>query len=241
MTTFSTQIFSCPHCNKRMYTYELSSYHVYSSEVYSDGYVDNNPPVSLNKQIVICHYCHREIWREDISFEESYSTNDLPKCKDVYDLPIGKDLNSNHSISTYYLKLIENGFANTKDREIHLRTEIWHLLNNTYRYGGHSVLHQLLLGRYKYALHRFKQRKQFRKESIEARILLKENLKNLIKIYIPENDDDWLWVAEMQREIGNFRQASSSLRKIATSPKSDAYKLIKKKIFLRQSKVFKLN
>ena len=70
--------------------------------------MDYDPPVSRDKEIVICHYCQKEIWRDDISFEESYDTGDLPQCKDVRDLPIGRHMNFNYSISSYYLKLIKS-------------------------------------------------------------------------------------------------------------------------------------
>lgn len=243
MTTFSTQIFACNHCNYKMCTYELSSYHVYSSESYSDGYTDYNPPVYFNKEIVICSNCKKEMWRDDIEFKEGYykDAEGLESSKDVYDLPLSKEINHTYNIAEYYSGLIKNGFANTSDREIKLRLEIWHLLNNNYRYGRISILGLLLKRNFRYASIRFKERNLQSKYDKLALQLFKENLKRLIAIFDTTNDEDILLLAEMYRENRNFKLAKSTLLRAKDLSSSKPYKKILREIRLRRSKVIKLN
>ncbi len=244
MTTFITQNFTCQHCNHNMYTYELGSYHVYDSEAYSDGYVDYDPPISFNSHILICSNCMLPLWRSELVDDEvDYNSTDSEReqSMDVYDLPLSKKLNFSNNIANYYLGIIKDGFADSIDKEILLRIEIWHLLNNNYRFGSPSVFSYILQGKFKIALRLFKEGNRNSEEDNLNKKLFTTNLKRLIEIYKPENDEEELFLAEMNRECGNFKRAKSILKKISNFEQNKSYRIIKKAIKLRKSRVIKLN
>lgn len=243
MTTFSTQIFSCIHCNQRMIIYELTSYHIYSSQLYSDGYCDNNPPTPSTKSVVFCTSCEKEMWKDDLVYEEpDYDIHeDLPVCKDVYDLPLSREENYLFNIAQYYSELIRKGFADTTKREILLRFEIWQLLNNNRRHRSLSLLVLLFTGRFHLLKRRFKDRNSTRKNNRQIMSLFNENLIKLIEIFVPENDDDKLMKAEMCRELGRFHTAKKILKSLKNLKNTKAYKKILKETQWRRTRVVKLN
>jgi hypothetical protein len=244
MTTFSTQYFTCNHCKHAMFQYELASYHVYSSEVYSDGYVDYNPPVSFNPLIIICSKCRKPLWYEDLNYTESLSDaekENADKSCDVYDLPISRELNFNYKLAEYYTELIGDGFVTSNDKEIKLRIEIWHLLNNDKRFGTMSWFIQLIHGRFHIANTLLKGWKKKKLELIMANKLFRRNLNKLCAIYQSENDEDRLLLAEMFRESREFGKAKSILKELVDLVGTNAYKKILKATKYRKSRVIKLN
>ncbi len=243
MTTFSTQIFPCKVCNNRMYTYGLTSYTVYSSEAFTDGYVDCNPPIMLNPLILICNSCSVPMWYEDIEFEENLSgnTDDLPKCMDVQDLPISKENNYIYNIAKYYTDLINDGFADSIEKEVKLRIETWYLLNNSYRYGTRGLFSFIKHGNLRLLKIYFKERKQNKYNGRLIKSLFKENLTILISIFKPENEQDTLLLVEMYRESGRFNEARNLLSSIKELSDTKPYKVIKRAIFYRRSRVTKLS
>ena len=244
MTTFTTQKFTCKHCNHRMFTYELGSYHVYSSESYSDGYVDYDPPISFNTHILICSNCMSPLWRSDLVYEEvDYDSEDdtLDQSKDIYDLKLNKGMNLSYNIASYYSDIIVDGFADNVDKEVLLRIEMWHLLNNNYRYGSPSILDFIFRGKFKFAYLLFKQRNKNNKEDKLNLDLFIKNINRLIEIFKPENDEEKLLLAEMYREIGNFSGSKAILKEIKELDNTKAYKIIRKAIKRRSKRVTKLN
>ena len=78
-------------------------------------------------------------------------------------------------------------------------------------------------------------------KSDETRNLFNNNLKKLITIYKPENDDERLFLAEMHRELGEYSKALSLLSKIKYPDDDNFYKKIVKAAKRKRSKVFRLN
>jgi tetratricopeptide (TPR) repeat protein len=234
MTTFGTQVLVCPHCGNKMYSYMLTSYYVHSSVLFSDGHVDRSPPVFPDSRILICTECKLEFWRDDACLEDengNFSNTDLPEAKDIHDSIFAFDADVMSDRITYYSGLLERGFANTVDNEIYLRIEIWHLLNHNLRYKPSGVVDSLLKGNLKEAF-------SGEEEIPEAvKPLFKSNLEKLINVYIPENDNERLMLAEMYRELGNFEKALSILEEIDDIKNENCFKEIKKAIKRKNSKV----
>jgi len=231
MTTFRPRILQCPHCNNKMSTYELTSYMVHSSVTYSDGKVVSNSPKMSDKNILICSKCNNEFWRNDAFLEDDYHNtayDELPEAMDFHDLPFAFDSDYSFKLATHLSELLERGFANTVEREVFLRFEIWHLLNNNNRSDSHGL---------------FKKNSDriVVNDSDKAGDLFKNNLSRLISIYKPENDDQRLMLAEMHRELGNFSQALSVLDEIENVNNNIAYKKIKSATKKKNSKVINLN
>ncbi|NQU31762.1 MAG: hypothetical protein HQ521_00870 [Bacteroidetes bacterium] len=243
MTTFRTQILTCNHCEHRMFTYELGSYHVHSSEVYTDGYIDYNPPISFNPHVLICSNCLMPMWREDVKFEDmdnNISEDELDQSKDVFDLELSK-LNYDYNIAKYYSELIKDGFANTVSREITLRMEIWHLLNNNYRFAHPNILTLVIHGNFKRAVHLYKNLNQNKLEDRLTADLFKKNIIRLIDIFKPEDEEEKLLLAEMYRENRNYQKSRVLLKEIKHLTKTRAYRVINSAAKRRKSRVIKVN
>lgn len=240
MTTFSTRILQCPNCENKMYTYQLNSYTVHSSTVYSDGKIVCNPPILFEKEILICTDCDKAFWRDDAMFEDedySLSNDELPNAIDVHDLMFAFDSDFSTKLSEYYSNLLVNGFANTIDREIYLRTELWQLLNNSKRNKPNNILSYIKRSDIKELISRIKHIAK----SDKSNNLFIGNLKKLISIYKANEDEELLLLAEMHRELGNHSKASSLLKSIKNIDKNGAYKKIQKANNRKNTKVFKLN
>lgn len=236
MTTFRTRILKCPHCENHMSTYELTSYMVHSSVAYSDGKVDCNPPRMFDKRILICSECKKEFWRDDafIEYENHNITYDkLPEAMDFHDLPFAFDQDYSIKLATYFSNLLEKGFANTIEREVFLRIEMWQLLNNSNRSNTDKISKKLF--------NKVRSGVTSEGELENNKDLFESNLGRLISIYEPENDDMLLMLAEMHRELGNFSKALSLLDEIENVDNNIAYKKIKSVTKRHKLKVIKLN
>ncbi len=220
-----------------MSSYELTSYTVHNSVVYSDGKVVSNSPGMLNKLILICSECYAAFWKDDAVLEDDNLNNsygEFPEAKDFHDLPFAFDSDYSIKLATYLSELLEKGFANTVEREVYLRIKLWHLLNNSSRSDTGKIYSKL-----------FKERKEFKinrdELSQKSDTLFKDNLNRLINIYKPENDDELLMLAEMHRELGKFDQALLLLDEIENISNNNAYKKIKVASKRKQYRVFKIN
>ncbi len=237
MTTFRPCILKCPQCKSNMSSYELTSYTVHNSVVYSDGKVISSSSGMLDHLILICSECYAAFWKDDAVLEDDNLNNsygELPEAKDFHDLPFAFDSDYSSKLAIYFSELLEKGFANTVKREVYLRIKLWHLLNNSKRNDAGKFYSKL-----------FKKNKEpeFKRGELsrEADNLFKANLNRLIDIYKPENDDELLMLAEMYRELGNFSQALLLLDEVENISNNNAYKKIKLASKRKQSRVIKLN
>lgn len=237
MTTFGTQILVCPHCSNKMYSYVLTSYYVHSSILFSDGHADCSPLNLPDSRILICTECKLEFWREDALLEDEnpgFSNPDLPEAKDIDDSLLAFDSNPMSNRISYISALLEKGFADTVDKEIYLRIELWHLLNNKIRYKPNGIIDNLLKGNLKEVF-------SGQAEMPEAiKNLFNSNLEKLINVYIPENDGERLLLAEMYRELGDFNKALKLLEEIKHHNNEDHIKQIVKATKRKISKVIVL-
>jgi len=222
-----------------MYTYQLNSYTVFNTTVYSDGETVCNPPVMLDKNILICTKCTKPFWTEDAFLPEEnndLSIEEFPQAKDVHDLPFAFDSDFSLKLTQYYSELLEKAFANTVEREVYLRIELWRLLNNGIRNITDNSLKDKIIGIVKEVLS-----KDDNLDPADRSDLFNNNLKKLISLYNPNTDDELLLLAEMHRECGNFSEASRVLDQVKDIDNSFAYKEISKAIKIRNTKVFRLN
>jgi len=243
MTTFSTNILSCPSCEEKMYDYELNSYTVLDSECFSDGKVENNPIIPHNEQFLICCNCNKEFWKEDnliASEEDNLNPEDLPKAKDIYDLDFNFEPKFESKKSHYFNNLLNEGFADTIEREVYLRIKLWHLQNDEYRNKSTERFRYLLKPNFKSGSWSLKAR--FKDIlSPEDRIIFNDNLLKLTEIYKPEYEEESLMLAEMHRELGYFKEAAEVLKEIKGINNDKAYRQIRHAIKWKRTKVFKLN
>lgn len=240
MTTFQSRIIQCPNCKLLMSTYELTSYFVRSSVAYSDGKIDCNPPRMDDKKILICSDCNKEFWRDDTflnSEDVNISYNEIPDAKDFHDLTFAFDSDYSFKLATYFSKLLEKGFAHTVEKEVYLRIKLWHLLNNDNRYDPDSIIGKLIKN-----ISGKHQKKNFPDhDNVISNKLFESNLEELINIYKPENEEMNLMLAEMHRELGDFKQALLVLEKIEKVDNKVAYNKIKAAAKRKKTKVLKLN
>ena len=241
MTTFRSRILQCPYCKTNMDTFELTSFTVHNSMAYSDGKVENNHSSLSDKQILICHECHKPMWREDVLLEQNETNHeDLPEAKDVFDLPFAFDSDFSNKLALYYSDLLKNGFANTSEKEIYLRIKIWHLLNNNFRSARLESAINKMKDKFNEIIDNNVSHKVSEAEANTPKILFINNLNCLTKIYKPDCDEQQLLFAEMFRELGNFNEAKLQLNKIKHIDNRNAYEQIAKLIDHKKSKVIKI-
>ena len=137
MTTFQPQIVRCPACKQKMYYYELASYTIFHSTVFSDGKADTSPPVYNEGAIRICAKCKQAFWAREaiIETENPYALLDkLPQALDLHDLLYDGSENYNEKFIEYYSELLQQGFAFNREKKLYLRTRLWWAINNLVRY-----------------------------------------------------------------------------------------------------------
>jgi len=217
MTTLRTQLLTCPHCQNKMYSIGVMSYTIRNSEVFSDGKISSNPPRPLEHNILICNACYKAFWKEDalINDDNTEDINELHEANNPSDLFPGFNAEEKLKRIHYYSELLEAKFANTKEREVYLRIELWRLLNDEARYTQKEIT-----------------------KSVKR--LFDENLKGLIDIFNPKNDDEQLLVAEMYRELGEFDEALLILKHLKGGGNNQACLQIEEAVILKNSIVFKI-
>lgn len=242
MTTIQPRVLLCPHCKCKMYKFELTSYTVHSSVVYSDGKTECSPPILEDERILICTNCAREFWRDDAEYndvgEDLY--DNYPQAMDIYDLQIALESDFPSRFVTFYSDLLKGGFADTNEREMHLRIKLWHLLNDKNRYST-NLLNLLFTVRFRRIWFLLKSRLHSKLVIKKRKVLFKDNLNHLIKIFEPEHDCEQLLLAEMYRECGDFKNAELQIDKIDQKDVIPAFKIIMKAIKRKKSRVIKIN
>jgi len=212
-----------------------------SSTVYSDGKTDCDPPLTPDKNFLICPGCNKAFWKDDAITNDDESEipeNELPQALDINDLYLVFETDYQNNVTTYYLDLLERGFANTSEREQSLRIELWHILNNANRNESNNFFDNLKSkvssGFQKHDLPTGNGKNE--KSNINS--IFKKNLERLISIFNPENDDELLLFAEMHREIREYTKALEVLSEINEVPNNTALKEIRRATKARNSKVF---
>ncbi len=219
--------------------YDLMSYHVFKSTVFSDGKVDHDNSFFEDKRILICPHCENPFWHDSMVIgEEDYSHEDLPTSKTVMDKEFARSVNYPEQIARYYNELIHNGFATNTERETYLRILLWRSINDMIRYQQpffKSINNYVLKRPFRF----LKSRRQANLAFNRLGAIHKENLRQLCSIFDPMNDDDQLLKAEMYREAGERKKALALLRPL--SSRSTRYiRKVKRATLLFQTRVFML-
>ena len=223
MTTFHPIILECPKCSALMSAYELMSYTTHRSENYSDGKTELGMPAS--KDISICTACRLPFWREDgrLPGDPDWEEHgDLGSVMDLHDLEWNFDDDRDEKTIAFYKDLLDDGFADTDEREIFLRVRIWWSVNDLVRH--------LSTWRSARNLRMLRAIIKHRRETLSLfetyRELFDQNLEQLIFLYIKSDDVDLLYLANMYRESGNFSKAREILDKVER--KSGAWRKVKR-------------
>ncbi len=239
MTTFAKVFIKCPHCGIELYDYDLMSYTVYRSTIFSDAKMVSEPYTGNDRDIALCKVCNKLFWRADamaLPETDELLSKDLEKAGDIMDLSMTKTEDFPENLIALYDELIRNGFAGTIERKIYLRIRLWWAINDLIR--DYSSLAKQLSGLRSFGdLSRFVRNRISRKKSFwRQRKLFEENLRDLIKIFIVITEEDTLMLAEMHRELGNSSEALKILN--GMEDKSwKAYKMIKSANRLYRRKV----
>ena len=240
MTTFRRVLLTCPHCNCKMENYGLSSFTVFKSVVFSDGKTDCTPHLPNNEIILICYNCRKPFWKEDaLVRNQGQNKADLPGTMDIYDLPFAGKENFSDNLVEYYSELLNSGFCNTVIREIYLRIQIWHLLNDKIRYISDSIIDKLIKGLLNKKSDEASEKAM--SEFLEKNQLFNNNLENLIKVYTAETKEEIMQLAEIHRELGDFETAIGLLKEIDSIENKSTYKAILKAVKAKKTLVFRIN
>ncbi|MCF6342930.1 MAG: hypothetical protein L3J31_09020 [Bacteroidales bacterium] len=217
MTTFHQITLVCPHCGIKMSDYEMMSYTVHRTTVYSDGLTVTEPWRSNDNAIALCPACQKVFWRDDCVLEEDEKPEeDLPFTGDVHDLPFALSDTSKEELIQFYMDLLKDGFANTTDKKVYLRLRIWWGINDFIRYRKPiwNLLPQFTnLKRAKLLL---ASRRKSHLIFTEFKPLFRENLEKLIAIFNPEHKGEQIMLAEMYRELGEMGKAREALKSVET-------------------------
>lgn len=228
-----------------MYSYELGSYTVHSSTIYSDGKAECSPPVFPDSQISICPACRKGFWTDDARIPENEDSpnenDDLPNAKDVYDIDISRTEDFPLGIVEYYVKFLEEYKEMNMEKEILLRINIWRLLNDRERFSGGFDFRNFLRRNGQELLSRIKGTYKKSSGSVKRNRIFSNNLKRLTAVFQPENEEEKLLLVEMHRELGQFRQASRLLKSIDKTGNQSFHRKLKSAIRKRRSKVMPLN
>jgi len=218
MTTLRIQNIGCPRCKNKMYTIGVMSYTLRNSEVFSDGKVISNPPRPSEQNILICSKCYKAFWKNDALFDNEKPeelADELPEANSITDLFPGFKPDHKIKLANYYNELLDTGFANTEEREVFLRLELWRTLNDIVRYQKESM-----------------------PEEIKG--LFNSNLIQLIEVYTPNSEEEQLLLVEMYRELGEFEKASALLKNINCTNNTVTFQQIEHAINTKKSTVFKI-
>jgi len=235
MTTFHPIILECPQCGTLMSAYELMSYTTHRSENYSDGKTESGVPGS--KDISICAVCRLPFWRDDGRLPDDPDWDvhgDLGSVLDLHDLEWRFDDDCDEKTIAFYKDLLDDGFADTDEREIFLRVRIWWSVNDLVRHLSTWRSARNLRMLRAIIKHKHEATRLFE----TYRELLDENLERLMFLYIKSDNVDLLYLANMYRESGNFSKAREILNKVER--KSGAWRKVKRKVGKKDRKVFQL-
>lgn len=234
MTTFEMIVLKCPHCGTMMNAFDLMSYTVHRAENYSDGKSEAGVPSS--DRIGICTFCNKPFWREDarLPYDPDWQPEeDLSTVMDMFDLEWAFEDEREAKTIQYYADLLEQGFANTDEKEFYLRLCLWWEINDLIRSLA-SWRNARNLGMLTAILnHSRKSKKLFK----SFREIFDANLDRLIFLYIKANEIDLFFLAEMYRQRGNFSKAQEILDK--TEKHGAAWRRLRKKIRRHNSEVYR--
>ncbi len=94
---------------------------------------------------------------------------------------------------------------------------------------------------FKVAMIHFRERNEKKENDKIAKKLFIDNLQKLINIFTVENDDDRLLLAEMYRELGDFKSAKKTLKQIKELIDTKSFRKIYWETKWRRAKVVKLD
>lgn len=222
--------------------YELTSYTIHTSTVFSDGKVEHRASFLEDKTIIVCPQCLDVFWRnEALASELAYSENqeELPFSKSVLDLELARRGDYPVGLIHYYNELLERGIANNNEKEVYLRIILWQTINDLIRYQRpllKSINYSVFRSPWKFIKGRFNTHRTFKRFlSIHY-----NNLARLSSVFNPDNDDDRLMKAEMYREMGDRSKSLEILNSIKND-NSAAQKKIKIAALLFKKRVFLLS
>ncbi len=236
MTTYSRVILKCPQCGGLMTSYELMSYTVHNQpESWSDGQTGYGIPQM--DRIGICPICRKPFWKEDYTLPDDpewQPHDDLTDVMDLHDLEWRFDDDRDIKTIEFFHNLLETYLADTDNHEFYIRNRLLWAINDLIRYNTpwwkartYRMLKAVIANR----------RKSLKKYN-DLAVMMHDNLKRMIFLFIKLEDVDLLFLAELYREHGNFKKAYDILDKVEERGK--VWKMVKKRVRKKDRKVFQL-
>ncbi len=219
--------------------YELMSYHVHRSTLFSDGKVEHDASFLEDKSMLVCPHCREVFWRDDAIEKEIHYEEDqeeLPFSMSVLDLELTRRENYPEGLIGFYKELLSRGFANNEQRELYLRILLWRTINDLIRFQKPlwKTIDWEVLQR---PLFFIKSRWQSNQRFSQHADLFHKNLSRLVTLFQPVEQNDLLLKAEMYREMGNRKQALNILNSLKSNPGNHIRKIrqstlrFKKRVF----------
>lgn len=241
MTTFQAIQLTCPLCQKPMGHYELTSYFVGSSTVFSDGKVEHDGSFFEDKTLIVCPHCAQVFWRDSAKEEEiqySEEEEELPFSNSVHDLEFARREDFPKGMINFYNELLEKGFADDRNREIYLRMQLWRTINDLIRYQQplyKTIDSYVIKSPIRFIKNRISTHSTFKK----YHKLHHGNLVRLIELFQPIDENEKVMQAEMYREMGNRKAALQILNELKSQPGKHVAK-IRNATIRGRKRVFKL-
>lgn len=200
MTYGSVLIKQCSKCLGLFREYGISSYNTFHAVYWTDGYMIPSTPIYMSR-IIKCPNCEKLIWKDiqkkidEFDFTEEYPT--FLRDTSSYSSKKAKKYNK---VKEYkkpefedYFKILNNNHY-TKENEVYIRKCAWWSGNDKRRFNTQEQINM----------------------SIDEKVNI-EFLSNLLNNY---TESDIIMLAEIQRELGYFKDSI----KLLDSEFSDKYK-----------------
>lgn len=211
-------IHQCPYCIKLISRYSLLSGNSNGVKVYSDG--KSIKPMAPEFPIITkCANCKNIFWIKDAKPIGSYDYEDNifgdsfeENTKNEW-----KEAESASTLSVYDLiSVLGTEITKTKDLEIYIRERIWLGFNDRVR--DNKILFT----------------------SEKDKILYTENIKNYIPLLDSNNINDIFKIAELYRNIGNYKKCKELLNEIKDDDVNWIKEYFLKKCEIENSNVFEI-
>ena len=244
----------CPNCKKWHAHSELTSYPILGNlECWSDGKCIRDETLEYSSMpFSKCTKCENFFWFEDCRKIEDYEIRrhiDPPNDEFVEKQLVVEflkenledyqenNLDLNYPPSHWYwgnisalliedfIKILENTDNLLPDKEIYIRTKLWHYINDLVRFSDNFFM-QILKNDRKKTTYNKTQYKEYEKTRLENLIRLAEQLRKVEEV---EYEASEISLIEIERELGHFDKAKLLIENI------DPINVHKNKVFIKKS------
>ncbi len=192
-----TLVYKCRKCNNLISQRSLRSGNTFGATIYSDGKM-NAPSSPEFPSIVKCSKCGEILWLNDEIFIGNEVPVGTPDTIEEYD---GIEIEKSRFLTIdEYIEALEVKAFKTVEEEIFIRQRIWWEFNHREQKGTSF----------------------FNSES--EKLLWLANISRLIELFDPTDVYQRIFIAELNRNLGNFEACMEIIDKLDDSPQWHRYK-----------------